>query len=72
MNRNFVSEVSSNIPAPAQLKVTRKKVKASDAVVAGLHLASTLKDLQIRESTPMPDLEKFHEARTCSRWGLAH
>lgn len=72
MNRNLVSAVSANTPAPAQLKVIRKKVKASDAVVARPHSASTLDDLQIRESTPMPDLEKFIEARTSSRWGLAH
>jgi hypothetical protein len=58
------------IPNEAELELMLGAAKASEAVVAGLELASILEAIHVRASTLTPVMEKILQSRPSSHWGI--
>ena len=58
------------IPNEAELELMLDAAKASEAVVAGLELASILEAIRVRASTLTPVMEKILQSRPSSHWGI--
>jgi hypothetical protein len=58
------------IPDTVELEPVPDAAKASEAVVAELNSASTLKTIPGRESTLTPVMERILRFRPTSHWGI--